>query len=141
MLAWAESRGEEASMTSEELADSIRTNPVVVRRLLGALRRAGLVETRRGVGGGVVLARSADRITLKDAYDAIAEGEELFGRHPQGPNPQCSFGPLIAGFLEHVFGTAESALKASLGGLTVAEMTRVISLEMRRCAASRKTVG
>jgi len=127
MLAWCErSRG---PVTSEEMARSINTNPVVVRRVLSDLRRAGLVDTKRGVGGGVTLARSADTITLKDAYEAIEEGEELFGRHPSGPNPCCQIGPLVAELMEEVYGRAERALKESLETMTIASMSS--ELEMR----------
>ncbi|HTJ85257.1 MAG TPA: Rrf2 family transcriptional regulator, partial [Polyangiaceae bacterium] len=70
MLAWVE-RERGVSATSEELAKSINTNPVVVRRVLGDLRRAGLVDTKRGVGGGVTLAKTASQITLRNAYEAI----------------------------------------------------------------------
>lgn len=127
MLAWSErSRGR--PVTSEEMARSINTNPVVVRRILSDLRRAGLVDTKRGVGGGVTLARKADSITLKDAYEAIEEGEELFGRHPSGPNPCCRIGPLVAELMEEVYGRAERALKRSLQEMTIANMSSEIEV-------------
>lgn len=127
MLAWSErSRGR--PVTSEEMARSINTNPVVVRRILSDLRRAGLVDTKRGVGGGVTLARRADTITLKDAYEAIEEGEELFGRHPSGPNPCCQIGPLVAELMEEVYGRAERALKKSLAEMTIAGMSAEIEV-------------
>jgi Rrf2 family protein len=127
MLAWSErSRGR--PVTSEEMARSINTNPVVVRRILSDLRRASLVDTKRGVGGGVTLARRADTITLRDAYEAIEEGEELFGRHPSGPNPCCQIGPLVAELMEEVYGRAEHALKESLQQMTIADMSSELEL-------------
>ena len=39
-------------VTSSLLAGSVNTNPVVIRRLLLALQRAKLVETRKGAGLG-----------------------------------------------------------------------------------------
>ncbi|NPC84472.1 Rrf2 family transcriptional regulator, partial [Pyxidicoccus fallax] len=88
MLACAEREACD-SLTSESMARSIQTNPVVVRRLLRDLARAGLVETKRGVGGGVSLARSAEDITLRDVYEAVEEDAELLGRYPSGPSPLC----------------------------------------------------
>jgi len=39
-------------VTSEFIAGSVNTNPVVIRRILAALRRAGLVKSQPGVSGG-----------------------------------------------------------------------------------------
>ena len=143
MLAWSD-RARRKPVTSEEMARSINTNPVVVRRVLSDLRRAGLVETKRGVGGGVTLARRAETVTLRDAYEAIEEGEELFGRHPSGPNPCCQIGPLVAEFMEEVHCRAETAMKLELESVTVAAMSheieaRVLSrLQPPRVASARQ---
>jgi len=37
--------------TSEYIAGSVNTNPVVIRRIMGMLSKAGLVEVRTGVAG------------------------------------------------------------------------------------------
>jgi Rrf2 family protein len=145
MLAWSvrDKSGRDGSardggepVTSEELARSINTNPVVVRRVLGDLRRAGLVDTKRGVGGGVTLARPASAITLRDAYEAIEEGEHLFGGYPSGPNPRCTVGTTLAVYLEEVFGRAEESLKKSLGRVTVDSMVKDIVLRARTARAA-----
>ncbi len=56
---------------SRTVAASVNTNPVVVRRLLLALRQAGLVTTRAGKHGGAKLSRKPDRISLLDIYKAV----------------------------------------------------------------------
>lgn len=149
MLAWSE-RARARPVTSEEMARSINTNPVVVRRVLSDLRRARLVDTKRGVGGGVTLARRAETITLRHAFEAIEEGEELFGRHPSGPNPCCQIGPLVAEFMEEVYGRADRALKESLEQVTIASMSheiegrflrRLTPPELNRSEANPSAVG
>src|SRR6476619_2527243 len=55
----ASSPGE--SLTSEYIAGSVHTNPVVILRLLGLLREAGIVESQGGLGGGWRLKRPAGR--------------------------------------------------------------------------------
>jgi len=130
MLAWVE-RERGASATSEELAKSINTNPVVVRRVLGDLRRAGLVDTKRGVGGGVTLAKNASQITLRHAYEAIEQGEQLFAGYPSGPNPRCPVGNVLADYLGEVYGNAEESMKRSLGKVTVDAMVRDVSSRLR----------
>ncbi|HEX8852924.1 MAG TPA: Rrf2 family transcriptional regulator, partial [Pyrinomonadaceae bacterium] len=67
LLAWA---GEEP-VKSEYLACSVNTNPVVIRRILCALARAGLVTSQTGASGGSRLARPAAEITLREVYRAV----------------------------------------------------------------------
>jgi Rrf2 family protein len=140
MLACA-AREERCSLTSESMARSIQTNPVVVRRLLRDLARAGLVETKRGVGGGVSLARGAEDITLRDVYEAVEEDAELLGRYPTGPSQECNLAPVVAEYLEEVVGRAESAFKESLAETTVAMMSRGLGARLRRRSTRRRASG
>ena len=59
------------SRTSADIADHAGTNPVVVRRVLGKLREAGLLASEKGHAGGWRLARSPQEITLADVYLAL----------------------------------------------------------------------
>ena len=139
MIAFEGERSRGKPVTSATLARSINTNPVVVRRVLADLRRAGLVETRRGVGGGVVLARPAARISLRCVWEALEGREQLFGRHPSGPNPHCPVGRCVADYLEELYGDVEAALKASLGKVTLEQLQRDVArrLPSTRGAAAR----
>ncbi|MET7747747.1 Rrf2 family transcriptional regulator [Micromonospora sp. NPDC005367] len=86
----ARRRGREV-LTSEEVAASVNTNAVIVRRSLGDLQRAGLVRARRGNGAGYSLARSATEITLLDVWLAVSP-EPLLALHHGEPNPECPVG-------------------------------------------------
>ena len=59
--------------TSADIAAHSATNPVVVRRVLGRLREAGLLISEKGHAGGWRLARDPDCITLADIYLALDE--------------------------------------------------------------------
>ncbi len=139
MLAHAEQEGR-GPVTSETIAASIQTNPVVVRRLVSDLARAGLVAAKRGASGGATLARSPERMTLLDVYAAVEENAELFGRHPSGPNPRCPIGTHLAAYLEGIFGRAQAALEQSLQEVTVAQMFEDLlrRIEGRRARRSRE---
>ncbi|EAB7134061.1 transcriptional regulator, partial [Salmonella enterica subsp. enterica] len=58
--------GQDGPRTSEQLASCLPTHPVVIRRLLAQLHKAGLVRSTRGHGGGSQLAHDAAAITLHD---------------------------------------------------------------------------
>src|SRR3954468_870922 len=93
-------------VTSEFLAASVNTNPVVIRRLLLALQRARLVETRKGAGFGSRLSRSPGRINLAEVYRAV-EACEPFAPASQKPNAACPVGNCIERELARVFASAE----------------------------------
>ncbi|MFE4050299.1 Rrf2 family transcriptional regulator [Streptomyces sp. YIM B13518] len=73
-------------LTSEQVAASVSTNPVIIRRRLGDLRRAGLVEVRHGAGAGWSPAREPEEITLLEVYDAV-DAQPTFGLRHTTPSP------------------------------------------------------
>lgn len=83
--------------TSIFLAGSVNVNPVIIRKTLGQLKAAGLVEVAAGVGGAK-LTKSPQDITLWDVFQAVEEDEDLF-HFQENPNPACPVGRNIHGVL------------------------------------------
>src|SRR5215203_5238690 len=83
--------GQGQPVTSEYVAASVNTNASLVRRLLSQLTRAGLTTSQMGIGGGALLARPAQSITLLDVYRAIDDDEAVIPMHA-APNPRCPVG-------------------------------------------------
>jgi Rrf2 family protein len=121
-LALAHQRGKEF-LTSDQVAASVNTNPVVIRRSLGDLRRAGLVAVRHGAGAGWSLARAPGGITLLDVYEAV-EQEPLFSMHRTEPNLECPVGLGIRPALGPVYHGVERALRHELRRTSIADVLR-----------------
>src|SRR5215468_9379325 len=117
LLLLAHSEGQ--SLTSAAISGSTNTNPVVVRRLLCALSRAGLVQTQKGPHGGARLAHSPDKITLGDVYRAVETAEPL-NRPRARPNPKCPVGAQMEAVLNGIFASAQTALERELNQTTLA---------------------
>ncbi len=64
----------ERAFTAEELADAADTSGDFMHKIMQALRDAGIVESKRGPGGGFRLARDAGDITLLEIVNAV-QGE------------------------------------------------------------------
>jgi Rrf2 family protein len=119
-LALAQRRGH-ASLTSDQVAASVNTNPVILRRCLGDLGRAGLVRARRGRHAGWTLDRRPEHITVLDLFDAV-ESEPLFALHSTEPNLECPVGRGIRPVLDQVYGRAADVLRQELAGITIADV-------------------
>ena len=107
--------------TSNEIAESTMTHPVVVRRLVAGLQEAGVVETQKGPGGGVRLARLPRQISLADVYRAVQTSEPLHLPHTP-PNKNCPIGQAMQRILEEIFERAESALTGELARTTLSDV-------------------
>jgi Rrf2 family protein len=108
-------------LTSDRMAGSVNTNPVVIRRILGQLKKAGLVEVRAAAGGTYLRRNPAD-ITLLDVYQAVEVVEgNLFSMHDK-PNPKCPVGRNIQAALDDTLRRAQAALEQQLAGVSVAQV-------------------
>ncbi|MGW6902530.1 Rrf2 family transcriptional regulator [Streptomyces sp. NPDC054919] len=109
--------------TSEQIAGSVNTNPVVIRRLLSELRSAQLVESRRGAGAGWQLTKPLEDITLLDIQQALEPGP-LFGLHRATPNQQCPVGYGIRPAMQAVYDGLEDTVQRELARTTLADVLR-----------------
>ncbi|MFD8217442.1 Rrf2 family transcriptional regulator [Streptomyces sp. NPDC059697] len=107
--------------TSEQIATSVNTNPVVIRRLLAELRKAGLADSRRGAGAGWTLSRDLSAITLLDVYEAVEVGP-IFALHRAAPDPECVVGHGIVPVMTAVYDGIEAALRRELAGTTLEDV-------------------
>lgn len=111
-------------LTSEAIAISVNTNPVVIRRTMSHLRQHGLVDSRPGTSGGWRLVRPADQINLGEIYRVVSH-EDVLSMHSH-PNPECMVGGNIQESLGAVFGKAQMALQTELDKFTVADILQDI---------------
>jgi Rrf2 family protein len=121
LMAWA---GDEP-LKSELVACSVNTNPVVIRRILCQLGRAGLVVSQTGAAGGSRLARKPGQITLLEIYRAVDAGD-VFSLHRQPPSDTCPVGMNIETVLENILADVDQALERVLGKITVGKVLQSI---------------
>jgi len=109
------------SVTSNQIAASVNTNPVFIRRILAFLGKEKLVTVQFGAGAGWSLAKSPDSITLLDVYQAV-EQKPLFELHHSTPNQSCPVGRGIQSALHEFYGNAEDAMKKELSQSTISDL-------------------
>ena len=109
-------------MTSDALAKMMKTNPVVIRRVLAGLREHQLVCSEKGHGGGWKLCRDLETITLHDIYLALDEPTLLaMGNRTEAPG--CLVEEAVNNALNQAFQDAEALLRARFRAVTLAQLS------------------
>lgn len=108
--------------TSEKLAKSVNTNPVVIRRINAMLKKANLITVRAGVAGARLNSAPED-ILLLDIYNAVKADPDdmLFDLHG-APNLCCIVGAHIHEALSAPLTSAQKALEDNLRQFTLADI-------------------
>ena len=111
-------------VTSEFLAGSTNVNPVIVRKILGQLKAAGLVEVARG-SGGASIPKPLGEISFLDIHNAVEciEKGELFHFH-ENPNAECPVGRNIHVVLDDKLMRVQKAMEAELSSITLEDVMR-----------------
>ncbi|MDC7235070.1 MAG: Rrf2 family transcriptional regulator [Spirochaetales bacterium] len=111
---------EDYKVTSDFIASSVNTNPVVIRKLMSQLKKAGLIEVSRGTGG-ISLSRPASKMTLQDVYRAVEPQSDLFRIH-KDTAPGCPVGGNIENLLSPFFQTLQASFMESLTNVTLEDL-------------------
>ena len=113
---------DEYKITSEFLAGSINTNPVIIRKILTQLKNAGLITVARGTGG-ILPTRTLKEISFYDVYQAIepVENGDLFNFH-SSPNPQCPVGKNIHALLDDKLKAIQLAMENEMKKYTLDDL-------------------
>lgn len=114
--------GPTTRVTSTLLAQSTGCNPVVIRNVLSALKKAGLITVARG-RGGAALCRDPQQITLWQIYRALDPRgvPELIGIHPCDDRP-CPVARNIRRVLRRPYREIGQAVARTMEGITLASL-------------------
>ena len=113
---------EDYKITSDFLASSVNVNPVVIRRLLQQLKKAGIINVKRG-SGGAYIEKPLDKITLLDVYNAVEciDNGNLFHFH-ENPNSRCPVGRNIHSVLDTRLDSIQQAMEREMSSVTLQDI-------------------
>jgi len=126
-------RAGDEPIKSDQMAGSVNTNPVVIRRLLCELARAELVTSQTGASGGSRLARKPSQISLLEVYRAV-EGGGVFALHRQPPNRRC----LVGGHIETVLGEVLEEVNLAIERVLAKTTIEQVLQSLQACARSHQ---
>lgn len=140
LLAFIEIYKGKIPLTSDNIAGSIETSPVVVRRLMVQLRRAQLLKTVHGSADPKLAKEPAD-ISLYDVFLAVEDRQHLFNVDPK-TNPDCIVGGNIQSVLNRYYQDAEIAAYGKLASTSLQDVLDSIRvLQAQKEAAQHQEQG
>jgi len=120
MLAAAARHPAGARLSASALADETGVPLPTAQKLMGRLAAAGLLSSARGTGGGFVLARAADGISLADIIEAV-EGPIAMTNCIEGAANDCALEGSCA--VRPHMGVVNHAVRGALQGVSLASLS------------------
>lgn len=117
-------------VTSNFLAGSVGANPVIVRNVMGNLKKSGIIEISQGKSG-ISLAKGLDEVTFYDVYQAVdcVDAKGLFHFH-ENPNIECPVGRNIHLAMDEKLQRVQDTMENELRHITVADVAADIKKEV-----------
>lgn len=112
---------QEEPLTSDVLAKSLKTHGPAIRRMMSGLKASGIVSSSKGHGGGWMLERELDQITLLQIYEALGE-PTLFAIGPAQDTPDCLVEQAVDAHLTAAMDRAAQVLRAELSRTSLADI-------------------
>jgi len=112
-------------VNSEMLANSLQTNPGLVRRSVSILCKQGWVESIKGKNGGYRLCVAAKSISLRQVYEAINAGP-LFHSFDKEPFAACQVSCNIGKVLSNVYSDLEKGLLVKMDEIYISDIVKKI---------------
>ncbi|WKV52866.1 Rrf2 family transcriptional regulator [Dickeya fangzhongdai] len=107
--------------TSQQLAEMLDTNAVLVRRTMAGLREAGYVRSEKGHNGGWSLCCDPEQVTLLDVYKALGI-INLYNLGINRDNQHCLIEKAVNDELDSALRQAELLLMNKLDEITLSHL-------------------
>lgn len=110
------------TLSSEEIAGNVCTNPARVRKVLAKLKKVGIVSTKEGVDGGYLFTGDASQVTLFAIFTAVDDKMVALNWKSGDPDMDCLIASGMAGIMEGIFDELNEACMEKLKKITVADI-------------------
>lgn len=99
--------GSDRPIPIKQIASDEDISPEFLEQIFFKLKKAGIINSVRGPGGGFMLDRDPAKITAKEIFDAVGEGLEITpctGHDGCDRQDNCHLEPVWAEASEHIIG-------------------------------------
>ncbi len=113
-------------VNSEFLAGVLKTNPTFIRKIVSRLVDAELIESFRGKGGGIKIARAPSDISLSEIYTAAVDEKCLVSTHKKPVMKSCPVSCCMEEILTDIVDGIESSTKSYLSKMHLSDLLKKV---------------
>lgn len=116
-------------LSSEELAENICTNPARVRKVMVAMKKAGLIQTKEGIDGGYQFTRDPGEVTLAAVASALNVRFVSTSWRSGDADMDCLIAAGMADLMDSIYTELDSLCKKRLATITIRDLDEKIFMK------------
>lgn len=107
------------TLSSEELAKNVCTNPARIRKIMAKLKKAELVATKEGIDGGYHFIRGPSTVTLREVSEALEMRFVSATWQSGDTDMKCLIASGMAAIMDDIYGQLDQLCQVHLDGITI----------------------
>ena len=107
------------TLSSEELAKNVCTNPARIRKIMAKLKKAELVATKEGIDGGYHFIRDPSTVTLREVSEALEMRFVSATWQSGDTDMKCLIASGMAAIMDDIYGQLDQLWQVHLDGITI----------------------
>lgn len=115
-----------STLSSELLAENVCTNPARIRKVMGKLKKAGLVTTKEGAEGGYLFERDPEKTNLRQICEALDTALVSAAWKSGNQDMECLVASGMGGIMDEICGELNGLCLGKLGQITIADIDKTI---------------
>lgn len=118
----------EEMVSSAMLANVLSTNATFVRKTIAPLIDAGIIQSYKGKGGGITLAKKPNEINLKDVYQIVTSEKPLLQVHNKPVYKSCEISKCVGVILFDLISGIEDATLHYLENKKLSDLMKKVAI-------------
>ncbi|WP_333646648.1 RrF2 family transcriptional regulator [Lacrimispora sp.] len=110
------------TISSEELATNVCTNPARIRKVMAKLKKAGMIVTKEGLEGGYHFIKDPAQVNLKQVCDALEVTFVSSSWKSGDENMPCMISSGMSGVMDDIYGELNELCRIRMEKITIKDI-------------------
>ncbi len=110
------------TISSEELATNVCTNPARIRKVMAKLKKAGMIITKEGLEGGYHFIKDPAQVNLKQVCDALEVTFVSSSWKSGDENMPCMISSGMSGVMDDIYGELNELCRIRMEKITIKDI-------------------